>query len=62
MLEGDCEGLAEAGGVEFGQLTDYDEVDEILDPGALSFVLSKGAGVSVKLLGNVLLERDNRQL
>lgn len=39
LLEGSCERAAEAFGVEFGQLTDQDEVDQILDPGAFPLVL-----------------------
>ena len=56
LLEGDCEGFAEARGVELGQLADQHEVDEILDPGALPLVVPKGAGVGMELLGDVLLE------
>ena len=52
----------EALGVDFGRLADQHEVDEILDSGALPLVSSEGAGVSVELLGNVLLKRDDRQL
>lgn len=51
-----------AAGVELSHLTDQHQVDEILDPGALPLIVTKGAGVSVELLGNVLLERNDRQL
>jgi hypothetical protein len=54
--------LAEALGVELGHLTDQNEVDEILDPGALPLIVPKGAGISVELLGNVLFERNDRKL
>lgn len=40
LLEGGDECGAEALGVEFGQLADQDEVDEILDPGAFPLVLT----------------------
>gem|GEM_PF-2808555 len=49
-------------GFNLGRLADQDEVDEILDSGALPLVSPESAGVSVELLGNVLLERDDRQL
>jgi hypothetical protein len=39
LLEGSCKRADEAFGVEFGQLADQDEVDEILDPGAFPLVL-----------------------
>lgn len=62
LLEGGDERLTEALGVDFGQLSDQHEVDEILDSGALPLVGPKAAGVGVELLGNVLLERNDRQL
>lgn len=62
LLEGSCERMVEALGVDFGQLADQHEVDEVLDPGALPLIVPKGAGIGVELLGNVLLERNGRQL
>jgi hypothetical protein len=60
LLEGGCERITESHGVNLGHLTDQDEVDEILDSGALPLVSSEGAGVSVELLGDVLLKRNDR--
>lgn len=62
LLECCRQRVMEGHGLEFGHLTDQDEVDEILNSGALPLVLSEGAGVGVELLGNVLLERDDWQL
>jgi hypothetical protein len=62
LLEGSRERMAEALGIDFGRVADQNEIDEILDSGALPLVLSEGAGVGVELLGNVLLERVDRHL
>jgi hypothetical protein len=61
-LKDRCECTTGALGVELGHLTDQNEVDEILDPGALPLLLPIGTGVRVELLCNMLLKRNDRQL
>jgi len=45
-----------------GEVGDQEDVDEVLDPGALLFLWAVGCGVCVDLLGDVLLQGDHGHL